>query len=111
MKNIISKWQLLAKIHPHLIGLFIFSFLSTSTVFAVETITPLANDAPYQSTFEEYSAMRKDTLTDWKSINQFSDKNNEHSRHKDQEMHNEIIKQDHETDLPDTFQGGSHVHP
>jgi len=72
MNYIFPKRQLSAIIRPYLLGLLTLLVFGTTTAFALEDSATTSSDAPYQSAFEGYRAISKDTLTDWKSINQSS---------------------------------------
>lgn len=72
MNYIFPKRQLSAIIRPYLLGLLTVLVFGTTTAFALEDSATTSSDAPYQSAFEGYRAISKDTLTDWKSISQSS---------------------------------------
>lgn len=72
MNYIFSKRPLSLIIRPSLMGLITLLLLATTTVFAVEESAATSSDVPYQSAFDDYRATSKDTLTDWKTINQSS---------------------------------------
>lgn len=89
MKYILSKRPWSAIFRPQIMWLFTTLLFGTTTVFALEEIANTASDVPYQSAFEDYRAISKDTLTDWKTINQSSEASG-HSGHQMQGMQNDI---------------------
>lgn len=72
MNYIFSKRPLSVIIRSSLMGLLTLLLFATTTVFALEESAATSSDIPYQSAFDDYRATSKDTLTDWKSINQSS---------------------------------------
>lgn len=73
MKYILSKRPWSAILRPHLMWLFTALLFGTTTASALEETANATGDVPYQSAFEDYRAISKDTLTDWKAINQSSE--------------------------------------
>lgn len=72
MKYIFSKRSWPAIFRPHLMWLFTVLLFGTTTAFALEDTANAKGDVPYQSAFEDYRTTSKDSLTDWKTINQSS---------------------------------------
>lgn len=72
MSYIFSKRPLSVIIRSSLMGLLTLLLFATTTVFAFEESAATSSDVPYQSAFDDYRATSKDTLTDWKVINQSS---------------------------------------
>lgn len=89
MSYIFPKRQLSAIIRPYLLGLLTVFVFGTTTAFAFEDSATTSSDAPYQSAFEGYRAISKDTLTDWKSINQSSGASG-HAGHQMQGMQHDM---------------------
>lgn len=89
MNYIFPKRQLSAIIRPYLLGLLTLLVFGTTTAFALEDSATTSSDAPYQSAFEGYRAISKDTLTDWKSINQSSGGSG-HAGHQMQDMQHDM---------------------
>ena len=84
MKYILSKrpW-------PAILWLFTTLLFGTTTAFALEETAKAKGKVPYQSAFDDYRATSKDTLTDWKTINQSSDGGG-HSGHQMQGMQHDM---------------------
>lgn len=89
MNYIFPKRQLSAIIRPYLLGLLTVLVFGTATAFAFEDSATTSSDAPYQSAFEGYRTISKDTLTDWKSINQPSGASG-HAGHQMQGMQHDM---------------------
>jgi uncharacterized membrane protein len=62
MKFVARKRGLFASLHRYILCLVMTSTLGIGISFAED------NSAPYQSTFDDYQVMNKDSQTDWKSL-------------------------------------------
>jgi len=89
MNYIFSKRSLTVIVRPSLMGLVTALLFATTTVSALEETVKTSSDTPYQSAFEDYRATSKDTLTDWKSINQPSGASG-HAGHQMQGMQHDM---------------------
>lgn len=89
MKYVLYKRSWAAIFRPHMMWLFTALLFGTTTVFAVEDTGNASSDVPYQSAFEDYRTISKDTLTDWKTINQSSEGSG-HSGHQMQGMQDDM---------------------
>jgi uncharacterized membrane protein len=89
MKYIFSTRPLSVIIRPYLMGLVTALLFATTTVFALEESVATSSNVPYQSAFDDYRATSKDTLTDWKAINQ-SSSGSGHTGHQMQGMQHDM---------------------
>lgn len=89
MKYILSKRPWPAILRSHSLWLFTTLLFGTTTAFALEETANAKGNVPYQSAFDDYRATSKDTLTDWKTINQSSDGGG-HSDHQMQGMQHDM---------------------
>ena len=96
MKYIFTMRSFSAFFLPQFMWLFIALLFVTTTAFALEETANAKGDAPYQSAFDDYRATSKETLTDWKTINQSSEGGG-HSGHQMQGMQHDMTP-DYPTD-------------
>lgn len=72
MKDLHSKRGFPSIFSPLFMWLSLTLMFSSPVAFAVEENAKTTVEVPYQSTFDDYRTISKDTLTDWKAINQSS---------------------------------------
>ena len=91
MQYIIPKRSCTAIFRTYLMWLFtaLLFGTTTTTASALEETANAAGDVPYQSVFEDYRAISKDTLADWKAINQ-STEGGVHSGHQMHDMEHDM---------------------
>lgn len=89
MKYIIPKRALPAIFRPYPMWLFTALLFGIATVSMLQETANAAGEVPYQSAFEDYRAISKDTLTDWKVINESSEGGG-HSGHQMQGMQHDM---------------------
>lgn len=89
MKDLHSKRGVPSIFGPLFMWLSLTLVFSSSMVFAVEENAKPTGEVPYQSAFEDYRAISKDVLTDWKAINQSSEGGG-HSGHQMQGMQHDM---------------------
>ncbi|MFQ6405349.1 DUF2231 domain-containing protein [Methylophilus sp. 'Pure River'] len=84
MKFVARKRGLFASLHRYILCLVMTSTLGIGISFAED------NSAPYQSTFDDYQVLNKDSQTDWKSLDS-SIANNGHSMSGMQHSHGQSM--------------------
>ncbi len=89
MKYTLFTRRLPAITPPYLMGLLAVLLFAATTAFAIEEPTSGSKDVPYQSAFEGYRAISKDSLTDWKALNHPSNDSG-HSGHQMQGMQHDM---------------------
>ncbi len=89
MRYILPKRSLAAIFRPHMMWLFTALLFGTTTASALEETSNTTGGVPYHSAFEDYRTISKDTLTDWKTINQSSEGSG-HSGHQMQGMQHDM---------------------